>query len=119
MVDQIDRAREQGRKVTILALDIAQAFPSVPTKGLARQLRKQGVEEQLVRWVESFMTERKAKIRFDGEEGRWREVPNGMPQESPVSPVLFNLYISSLLRRMQEKAEQKGMKYIFLRLLMM
>lgn len=99
MVDRVDRAIEQGLKVTILACDIAQAFPSVPTKGLARELRKQGVEEEVGRWVESFLTGRKAKMRFDGEEGEWRDVENGIPQGSPVSPVLFNLYISSLLRK--------------------
>lgn len=113
MVDRVDRAMERGLKVTIMASDIAQGFPSVPTKGLLRELRGQGVEEEVVRWVESIMTGRKGKMRFDGEEGEWREVENGIPQGSPVSPVLFNLYISSWLRRMERVADEEGMRVYF------
>lgn len=36
MIYRNERAREEGRKVTILASDIAQAFPSVPVAKLAK-----------------------------------------------------------------------------------
>lgn len=113
MVDIIDRAREGRAKVTILASDIQQAFPSVSANRLYAELTRQGVEPQLKKWVKTFMTERQAKLRFDGEEGEWRDVATGIPQGSPVSPILFNLYISSLLRRMEEEARANGMKVYF------
>lgn len=69
MVDMIDRAREGKAKVTILASDIQQAFPSVSADRMCEELARQGVEPQLQKWVRAFMTERQAKLRFDGEEG--------------------------------------------------
>lgn len=113
MVDIIDRAREGKAKVTILASDIQQAFPSVSADKLCAELERQGVEPQLQSWVRTFMTERQAKLRFDGEEGEWRAVATGIPQGSPVSPILFNLYISSLLREMEEEARRGEMRVYF------
>lgn len=40
-------------------------------------------------------------------------VDNRIPQGSRVSPVLFNLYISDLLRRLEAKAGEKGMAVYF------
>lgn len=113
MVDRIDHARRRKMKVTILASDIQQAFPSVPLNRLSAELTKQGVDPSIVKWVRSFMTDRTAKIRFDAEEGPWRSVPTGIPQGSPVSPILFNLYISRLLKEMDEAATEREMRVYF------
>lgn len=60
------------------------------------------------------MTNRKAKIRFNGEEAEWKEVKCGIPQGSPMSSILFNLYMSSLLRKMEREVEEKWMRVYFL-----
>ena len=49
------------------------------------------------------MTERKTTITMDGEEGDPIPVNTGLPQESPVSPVLFLLYIADLGKKMESR----------------
>lgn len=50
------------------------------------------------------MTNREVMLRFDGKEGEWRTAENGIPQGNPVSPILFNLFIAPLLKRLEEIA---------------
>jgi hypothetical protein len=62
-------------------------------------LREMGFQPWVVRWVRSFLAEPSARrLRFDGEDSDWVTVPAGVPQGSPLSPILFILYTSSLYR---------------------
>lgn len=98
---------EKGKKVILIMTDVAQAFPNIAKERLANRVRGVGVEEQLARWTTSFMSNCTVKLRFDGEEGKWHLVETGIPQGSPISPVLFNMYIAPLLRELEEKSETK------------
>src|SRR5204863_5318824 len=57
-----------------------------------------GFQPWVVRWVRSFLTECTAHLRFDGEDSDRLPVPAGVPQGSPLSPILFILYTASLYR---------------------
>jgi len=52
------------------------------------------VEGDLVRWTESFASDRKVRLVLNGQEGNDHEVETGIPQGSPVSPILFTAYLS-------------------------
>ncbi|MEL6805483.1 MAG: reverse transcriptase domain-containing protein, partial [Bacteroidota bacterium] len=47
-----------------------------------------------VAWLKSFFTNRQARVRFNGELSMSRKIPQGLPQGSVLSPVLFLLYIN-------------------------
>ncbi|KAI0991708.1 hypothetical protein K3495_g16479, partial [Podosphaera aphanis] len=74
------------------------AFDAVLPGRLVRRMREQGWPVQLCNWIASFATERKVCIRLDGIIGEPIAINCGLPQGSPVSPVLFMLYISPLFR---------------------
>jgi hypothetical protein len=67
-----------------------------------------GFEADLVRWVESFMEERKVIMSKDWKEGDSMDVETGVPHESPVSPVLFIIYLSGLFGRVEDEEEECG-----------
>ena len=77
-------------------MDVAAAFPSVARGCLLRKLRTMKVDENLVSWVDSFMRERKVVMSIDGQESEAKEVETGLPQGSPVSPVLFTAYMADI-----------------------
>ena len=75
-------------------MDVAAAFPSVARGCLLRKMREAGIDECLVKWTDSSMRDRRAIMSVDGQDGPPLEVTTGLPQGSPISPVLFEIYIS-------------------------
>jgi hypothetical protein len=67
-----------------------------------------GFEADLVRWVESFMEERKVVISMDGREGDIMDVETGVRQGSPVLLVLFVIYLSGLFGEVEKEEEECG-----------
>lgn len=51
----------------------------------------------LIRWVRSFLSKRTGHIRFEGHRGDSFSLRCGLPQGSPMSPILFLLYIEPMV----------------------
>jgi len=83
-------------KVSSLFLDIKAGFDNVDNNTLARILREGGIPPYLVSWVSSFLGERSCTLIFQGAPGTPAPVNVGAPQGSPISPLLFLLYLAPL-----------------------
>ena len=83
-------------KVSSLFLDIKAGFDNVDNITLARILREGGIPPYLVSWVSSFLGERSCTLIFQGAPGTPAPVNVGAPQGSPISQLLFLLYVAPL-----------------------
>jgi len=83
-------------KVSSMFLDIKAGFDNVDNKTLARILREGGIPPYLVSWVSSFLGERSCTLIFQGAPGTPAPINVGAPQGSPISPLLFLLYVAPL-----------------------
>ncbi|RAL58046.1 hypothetical protein DID88_009541 [Monilinia fructigena] len=92
----IESALKAGQKTTLLTMDVKGAFDAVLPGRLINRLREQGWPNNLVKWIQSFATNRYIKIRLDGETGPKTALNCGLPQGSPISPILFMLYIAPI-----------------------
>jgi len=72
--------------------DVAQAFPSVRPRRMCHRLLDLGFEAKFAVFAESFLTGRTVRMRLGGPD---QKAP-GLPQGSPLSPVLFALYMAPL-----------------------
>jgi hypothetical protein len=55
----------------------------------------------VVLWVRAWLSNRVAILHFDGQKTEDIPVAAGVPQGSPLSPILFILYIASLYQALQ------------------
>jgi retron-type reverse transcriptase len=53
--------------------------------------------------VNSFFTDRKVQLIIDGYTCSSKEVETGLPQDSPISHILFVIYISGFFDHIKEK----------------
>jgi hypothetical protein len=96
--------------ISLLTLDIKGAFDAVLPGRMVKRLQEQGWPLNLIKWVESFMTSRTGRIRMDSLLGDSFSIPAGLPQGSPVSPILFTLFIQPMffLGTLQRKRARMG-----------
>lgn len=95
--------RQKG-VATVLYLDIKQAFPTVCHARLIHNMRKRRVPEELVGFVASFLRDRKTQLRLGDQESAWFAADYGIPQGSPLSPVLYLFYAADLLEIVEPTA---------------
>ncbi|GAA5976976.1 hypothetical protein JCM10908_005699 [Rhodotorula pacifica] len=100
-VDEIKSQWRQGNVVVGIALDVAKAFPSVDTEVLCSELRKKGLPTHAVSWIRSFMSDRTCDLRLEGVSSGPVEWRSGLPQGSPLSPVLYLFYNAPALASLQ------------------
>ena len=98
LVHDIEMAFSFGKVATLVTMDIQGAFDTVMRNRLALRMRQQGWPLFLVHWVASFMQDRAASIRYQDIITSSAPLQCGLPQGSPVSPVLFLLYTEPIYR---------------------
>ncbi|KJZ72308.1 hypothetical protein HIM_08349 [Hirsutella minnesotensis 3608] len=98
LVHDIEEAFARKQVATLVTLDIQGAFDTVLCNRLVLRLREQGWPSNLARWVGSFMQDRSARIRYQDIVTDSSPLQCGLPQGSPVSPILFLLYTEPIYR---------------------
>ncbi|KAF7543577.1 hypothetical protein G7Z17_g10620 [Cylindrodendrum hubeiense] len=98
LIHDIESALARGLVVTLVTMDIQGAFDTVLRNRLLQRLRQQGWPELLVRWVASFMTGHIARVHFQDVVTPLSALECGLPQGSPVSPILFLLYTEPIYK---------------------
>ena len=96
LADTVRTLQRPALKVSSLFLDIKGGFDNVDADILCSSLRSKGVNHYLVSWVRSFLTGRSCRLLFQGAPRIFSLVSVGTPQGSPVSPLLFVIYVASL-----------------------
>jgi retron-type reverse transcriptase len=89
--------------VLALLLDVKGAFDRVNKTQLLKRVIQTSIVGYLLRWVNSFLSDRRAILTIDGRTAHTRAIQAGLPQGSSVSPVLFILSISALFQWLEAR----------------
>jgi len=82
----------ESKSTGMVLLDIEKAFDSVWHDALLHKLMVAGVPTHLVKIVQSFLENRSSFVVINDKKSRAYNVPAGVPQGSPLSPHLFNIF---------------------------
>ena len=97
LVEKIITAWNKGKIVSALFLDVSGAFDNVSHARLIHNLKKRRVDHRVGRWVESFFKDRTTTIKSNEACMENVNINTGIPQGSPLSPILYLFYNADLM----------------------
>ena len=80
-----------------LFIDLRKAFDTVNHKILLYKLERYGFRGPALRWIGSYLSDRKQFVRVGSSSSNLVVTNIGVPQGSSISPILFLLYINDLV----------------------
>ena len=82
-------------------LDISGAFDNVSHRRLRHDLRKRQVPLPLINWIASFLSDRYTTLELPEFSRPREQVHTGIPQGSPLSPILYLFYNADMMGQKQ------------------
>ena len=95
-LEEITKWVDDRSPVDVVYLDFQKAFDKVPHKRLLLKLKAHGIGNDVINWIEKWLTPRRQRIIVDGEISNWKSVLSGVPHVSVLGPNLFLIHINDL-----------------------
>ena len=99
--DNIRRSFDQEKMTGAVFINLQKAFGCFRHSILPKRLPYYGILGAELKWMKSYLKERRQFVVYDGESYEISEVDYGMPQGSTLGPLLFLLYINELVKAVE------------------
>ena len=96
MLDKITSAKDQSLYSLALFLDLKKAFDTVQFQILLAKLNWYGIRGTPLKLFESYLSNRKQFVSYNGHDSSYLVIKTGVPQGSILGPLLFLLYINDI-----------------------
>ena len=81
-LEEITKWVDDGSSVDVVYLIFQKAFDKVPHQRLLLKLKYHGIGNDVINWIEKWLTHRRQIVIVYGEISNWKSVLSGVPQGS-------------------------------------
>ena len=87
---------DYGRVFGVLLTDISKAFNCIPHDLIIAKLEAYGFQTDALNLVYDYLSNRKQRVKINEKFSCWKNIEYGVPQESILGPLLFNIHLCDL-----------------------
>ena len=96
ITEKIKESIDNGKFGCGIFIDLKKALDTVNHKILISKLDHYGIRGNTLKWFESYLTDRKQYVFYNGTSSETKSISCGVPQGSVLGPLLFLIYINDL-----------------------
>ena len=101
LVHNIESGLNDKEEIGIVFLDISKAFDKIWHDGLLFKLKQIGIDMSLLKWFQSYLSDRTQYVVLNGSASSHEPVMAGVPQGSILGPLLFLIYINDITENIE------------------
>ena len=92
VLDMWTEILDQGGTLDAIYCDFMKAFDKVPHNRLAHKIKNYGITGNILKWIESFLSNRTQCVVLNEAKSKMAPVTSGIPKGSVLGPILFVIY---------------------------
>ena len=96
MLELWKKVLDKGGYICAIFMDLSKAFDTLNHDLLIAKLGAYGFETEALRYMKSYLTNRKQRVRVNKTFSEWERITTGVPHGSILGPLLLNIFLNDL-----------------------